>query len=226
MGRKAFFTQYWPYIQRLGIGSVIFGAIAALTKVWVEHWLGPAAFVRETPVEIRMVSAAVPSMATSPLPESTPGTVEALISNSPITLAEWQTRVERKYESAAQRERQFREFLGKEMTWEGYFDQLNPLPDHVEGAPGFVLIMHESYAALHSDAPLPPPSVRCFCSAETGKKLARAKRGEWIVIKGLLSNPLLTGTVLCTDLTQCELIAHSPVRNVNIAAESLTQQMR
>ncbi|WP_437191961.1 hypothetical protein [Planctomicrobium sp. SH527] len=205
MDRKTFFRRYSRSIQRLGLGSLAVGIVAAILKAWLTHWLGPSSLaVKPEPVvaEVQKVE-----------------TVEDLLNSSPISLMEWQISVEKRYGTEAERERQFRNYLGKEMIWEGYFDQLNPIPKENSNAPGFVLVMQESRAALDSKSLLGPPFIRCWCPVGAEKELSSLKRGEWIVIRGRLKNPTLLGSVLCTDLDACELVATQEVRHVEMTLD-------
>ncbi len=209
MERKHFFHRYSRVIHRLGLGSIAFGIFAALAKAWATYLFGPENIIREetalvqlTPVEVR------------------PTTIDDLLRTSPISLADWQSKVEEFGKTPAQRERQFREFLGREVIWEGFVDQINPIPDGVKEGPGSILMMHESYAALHSQAVLSAPRVRCWCPPETARKIEKLSRGEWIVVRGELKNPIMLGTALGTDLSNCQLITSNKERSPQIALES------
>gem|GEM_PF-1994201 len=211
MDRKAFFRRSSRIAQQLGIGSIAVGILAALAKAWATYWLGPSVTVRDTPV------------VTLPA-EVSPATVEDLLKSSPISLSDWQTRVEQQLAvsadgsrpkmTAEQRERLFRDYLGKEMIWEGFLDKANP--ESPESGTG-IIILQESYAALHSNAILGPPFVRCWCPTDAVKRIADAERGTWVVIRGRLKNPILLGSLMCTDLEGCEVITSSKVRNVETA---------
>lgn len=207
MDRKMFFRRYSRAIQRLGLGSLACGIVAAIVKAWLTHWFGPSSLA--VPPEPVPVVAEVQKAET----------VEDLLKSSPISLMDWQVSVEKQYRTEAERERQFRNYLGKEMVWEGYFDQLNPIPKENPASPGFVLVMHESRAALHSQALLGPPFIRCWCPVSAEKELKSLKRGDWIVIRGRLRNPTLLGSVLCTDLDTCELVAAQEVRHVEMSLD-------
>ncbi|HWL08034.1 MAG TPA: hypothetical protein VNQ76_06510 [Planctomicrobium sp.] len=209
MSRKLLFRRYSRVLQRLGIGSVAFGIVAALTRAWATYWLGPDYVLKGDPVPVQTVVAA-----------AIPTTVDELLKTSPISLADWQTRVEQTGRTPEQRERQFREYLGREVIWEGFVDQINPLPEGHKEGPGSILIMHESHAALHSQAILGPPSVRCWCPPETTQKLKNLSRGQWIVIRGELKSNIMLGTALGTDLSNCELITAGEIRNVQTALDA------
>ncbi|SFJ09005.1 hypothetical protein [Planctomicrobium piriforme] len=208
MDRKQGLRKYSRVLNKLGFTSLFLGIVAALAKAWVTHWLGPSsAAVEKTPV-----------VATAPAPV----TVEQLLASSPISLMEWQVAVEQKYETPAQRERAFRNYLGREVVWEGFFDAFHKLPADNPAAPGCTLIMHENFAALSSNSLLGPPFIRCWCPADMEPQLAKLQRGEWIVMRGQLKDPMLLGTVLCTDLTECQLVTSRSVRDVKVALDSTT----
>jgi len=211
------------FFNRLGVTSLFLGIGAALIKAWVTYWLGPGHGPRPEPVQTAVVQ--TPAAATVKKPR----TVEDLLLESPVSLTQWQTEIEQ-YRAASvssnglggetpeQRERRFRPWFGKVVTWEGYFKQFNAHP-HPEAPqqPCCTLIMHESYASLHSDSLLGPPFIRCFLPISAQSQLSQLKAGQWIVVRGRLSNPLLAGSLLCTDLTECQLVAESEIRSVEMA---------
>jgi hypothetical protein len=214
MGTNSNLRRYSKLAHRLGLSSLVIGIGAAVIKAWVTHWLSPGPITPATPpaapAVVAMASAAAPAV-------SKQKTVEDLLASSPITLMDWQIAVEQKYDTPAQRERQFRNYLGREVVWEGYFDQSHQLPGDTPERTGYTLILQESRAALFSQKPLGPPSVRCWCPESAGPQLAKLERGQWLVVKGRLKSPLLLGSLLCTDLSDCEIVATSDIRNVEMA---------
>jgi len=199
------------FVNRLGISSLILGVGAALIKAWATYWLGPAALLpRNEPVA--PVTASIADQ-----DEIRLRTVEDLLAASPISLADWQANVEQRYETAAQRERAFRQYLGKQVVWEGYFDQFHEVADPQDEAHGCTLIVHESRSTLFEGRPLGPPTVRCWLPKGAGQSLKQVERGDWIVIRGRLNNPLLAGSLLCTDLEQGEVVLSGKVRAVETA---------
>ncbi|WP_437228542.1 hypothetical protein SH661x_000960 [Planctomicrobium sp. SH661] len=189
-------------INRLGISSLFLGIAAALIRAWVTHWLGPTSGPAVAPTQTAMIV------------EEKLQTVEDLLSTSPVSLMEWQSNVEQRYDSAAQRERAFRNYIGKQVVWEGYFDQFNLVAEPRDEQSAGVLIMQESHAALFEKRLLGPPSVRCFLPKSAAASLSQLEKGDWVVVRGRLGDPKMAGNLLCTDLSECEVIASSHVRAV------------
>lgn len=158
-----------------------------------------------------------PALVQAAAAEPAPRTIENLLQRSPVSLMHWQQLVEQSRGTQVERERQFREYLGREVVWEGYFDEVNRNQHSATPERAYVLILHESYAALNSQSLLGPPSIRCYLPESAAPELEQLRRGEWIVVRGVPGDPLMSGSLLCTDLEPCELLAHGRVRQVQLA---------
>ena len=210
------FRKSLRLMNRLGLSSLVLGICAALLKTWATYWLGPPAVIPDP-----VASPATP-VVTAAIPEEKlrPRTVEDLIAASPISLTDWQIHVEQRYETAAQRERTFRPYLGKQIVWEGYFDQFHEVSRPEDSHHACTLILQESRSALSERQLLGPPSIRCWLPVSAIPKLQQLQRGDWVVIRGRLNNPLLAGSLLCTDVEETELIASHRIRAVETALSS------
>ena len=217
-------------IQNLGLGSLAVGVLAGVLKAWVTYWLGPGQWESKPHVppaaavvyeEESVASASERTAKAEPLPEVF--TVETLLKASPIELMDWQRKVESVTAddlSPVEQERLFRDYVGKEVVWEGFFDQCNP--DTLSDDPGkhLVLVMQESRWALSANTLLGPPFIRCLIPASNQQMVSNLEKGDWIAVRGRISNPVLAGTLLCTDLKPCEILATGKVRNVEVAVET------
>ena len=198
-------------INRLGITSLALGIGATVIKAWAAYWLGPAALSPKQPAQAPVAAAMAPA------PEISPRTIEDLLETSPISLADWQANVERIYETNSQRERVFRKYLGKEVVWEGYFDQFHEVAEPQDAEHACTLIVHESRSTLFEKRLLGPPTIRCWLPASAAVSLKQLERGDWIVIRGQINDPLLAGSLLCTDLEQTEILISNKIRAAETA---------
>lgn len=215
------FRKSFRLINRLGVSSLLLGIGAGLIKAWAMFYLGPGSLAPQSAAD-----SPPPAVAAVDVSQTRPSTVEDLLAGSPVTLADWQTKVEQRYETASQRERAFRNYLGKEVIWEGYFDQFHEVAEPRDAEHACTLIVHESRATLFEKRLLGPPTVRCWLPVTAVDSLKTLQRGDWIVVRGRLNDAMLAGSVLCTDLDQTTLVISSSNRAVETALSQETPLLR
>lgn len=222
MSKPSRMRKYLRIVNRLGISSLALGLIAAVIKTWVTYYLGPphlgvqAGFVQQVQSEKESPA----QHAAAPV---SPITVEDLLHRSPISLMRWQEMVENSRSTGSEHERLFRPYLGKEVIWEGFYDQSHRVENPDDDAHGCTLILHESRGTLFDKPLLGPPFVRCWLPTQCAEELQTLKRGDWVVVRGRLNDGMLAGSRLCTDLDQCEIIARSTVRSVETVLSPLSE---
>lgn len=214
--------KYLRFVNRLGISSLALGLIAAVIKTWVTYYLGPP-YIGAQAGSVPQVQAVMETPAQHAAAPQSPVTVEDLLNRSPISLMRWQEMVENSRSTGSEHERLFRPYLGKEVVWEGFYDQSHQVESPQDEAHGCTLILHESRGTLFNKPLLGPPFVRCWLPAQSAEELKRLKRGDWVVVRGRLNDGMLAGSRLCTDLDQCEIIARSTVRSVETALPPLSE---
>lgn len=205
------------FANQLGLGTFIAGVAAGLIKAWITFWLGPGAHFRPSqPTPPPVIATDSAAATTAPEPQS----IAALLKTSPISLVDWQQRVEQRYPDMVSRERAFREFSGRDVVWEAYFSAVHPVSEGATSERAYSVVLYESRTTIFAERPLlGPPFIRCLFPESAGPQLQKLKPGDWVVVRGRLSNPVLTGTVLCTDLEPVTLVAAERVRNVDLALE-------
>jgi hypothetical protein len=242
MSKPSRMRKYVRIINRLGISSLFLGVVAAVVKTWVTYYLGPPqtgiAAPLVQPVQTQTVQSQQPhaqplpahvgqshgekqvAVVTSPQP---PLTVEDLLNQSPISLMRWQEMVEHSTGTGPEHERLFRPYLGKEVVWEGFYDQSHVVESPTDDAHACTLILHESRGTLFNKPVLGPPFIRCWIPKQKAEELKTLQRGDWVVVRGRINDAMLAGSRLCTDLDQCEIIARSAVRSVETALPPLSE---
>jgi hypothetical protein len=193
--------------------TLFMGVLVTVVGGWAAHWLGPAP-----------APDPIPRPAPEPVAKSSPPTIARLLSDSPVSLARWQFDAEDRMRSAADRARLFGEHLGRQVVWEGFFDSFHPVREGATANNRYTLIMYDTQRSLNSEQVLGPPFVRCWLPAEAGPQLEQLKRGQWIVVRGTLADPRLLGSLLCTDLRVCKVLAAGDQRNVQMAAAPTATQ--
>lgn len=147
--------------------------------------------------------------------------VRQLLTDSPIGLGDWLAMVFETYPTLDDRKRAFRDYIGTQVTWEGYFEQYNrSIHDPSPGNTYFLkLLSRHPYTT--PNLLLGRPFVRCWFSAAAKNQLDVLKPGQRIVIRGTLANAEPLGTLLCTDLNQCEIIAAEDDRIATGSSEAM-----
>lgn len=242
MSKPSRMRKYVRIINRLGISSLFLGVVAAVVKTWVTYYLGPpqtgiaaplvqpvqtqSVQVHQPPAQLAQAqSGGSPSenTVTAATSRQAPVTVEDLLNRSPISLMHWQEMVEKSTGTGPEHERLFRPYLGKEVVWEGFYDQSHLVESPSDDAHACTLILHESRGTLFNKPLLGPPFIRCWLPKQKAEELKTLQRGDWVVVRGRINDAMLAGSRLCTDLDQCEIIARSAVRSVQTALPPLSE---
>ncbi len=135
---------------------------------------------------------------------------EAALASSPVSLRAWQTIAKDTGMAADRRSRFFGQYLGKRVTWQGVVSRTL---DRREEEGICLVVMYGDRAELDEVRRasarrqlVPIPAVRCRFPAHLADQVLALTPGTRVVVRGTLADRVMAGSLLATDLYQCEML--------------------